>query len=384
MPEPSLIISNSPPRRLLVRGVNWLGDAVMTTPALQRLRERFPEAEITILTHGKIADMYRSQPFVDHVLTFATGEGVWTVARRLASRAFDTALILPNSPRSALEAWLAHISRRIGYSRPWRTWLLTHSVAPQFTGITTRKRSVREIRRLARLPMPNPEQQCPVPTEAHHLHQYLRLVAALGADPNPIAPRLEMPPAELEDLKSRWQARIQDQFKLDPSAPGLWFGLNPSAAYGPAKRWPVENFAEVVRLVSAKRPAVWLAFGPASDTTVCDEIARRSGGTVLNLAGRTSVRELMGLLKLCRFLLTNDSGPLHLAAALGTPVVALFGSTSPELTGPGLPGDPRHHILHRLAPCSPCFRRTCPIDFRCMTAITANEVWGRISTFDFP
>ena len=363
------------PRRLLVRGVNWLGDAVMTTPALQRLRQRFPEAEITILTHEKIADIYRGQPVLDETLTFATGESVWAVARRLSPGAFDTALILPNSPRSALEPWLARIPRRIGYSRTWRSWLLTHPVAPQVSGITTRKRSVREIRRLTRLAAPNPVQQSAFSPEVHHIHHYLRLSATLGGNPEPIAPRLEMPPNEIEGLKSSCQARIREQFKFDATAPLAWIGLNPSAAYGPAKRWPAENLAEVVRLVSAKLgPAVWLAFGPASDATLCDQIALRSGAPVLNLAGETSVREFMGLLKLCRVLLTNDSGPMHLAAALGTPVVALFGSTSPELTSPGLAGDPRHHILRHPTPCSPCFRRTCPIDFRCMTSITVDQV----------
>jgi len=176
-------------------------------------------------------------------------------------------------------------------------------------------------------------------------------------------------------LRSKWQARIRDQFQLDTAAPVSWLALNPSAAYGPAKRWPAEKLAKVVQMVSAKiRPVIWLSFAPPSDASLCDEIASRAGTNIINLAGMTSVRDLMGLLKLCRVLLTNDSGPMHLAAALGTPIVALFGSTSPELTGPGLPGDVRHQILRQFTPCSPCFRRTCPIDFRCMTGITVEQV----------
>ena len=120
----------------------------------------------------------------------------------------------------------------------------------------------------------------------------------------------------------------------------------------------------------------WLVFGGAGDWQLCNDIARLAGGGVLNLAGKTSLRELMALLKLCRVLLTNDTGPMHVAAALGTPVVVPFGSTSPELTGPGLPGDPRHQLLKSAAPCSPCFRRVCPIDFRCMTGISPDRVVG--------
>src|SRR5262249_22823916 len=121
-------------------------------------------------------------------------------------------------------------------------------------------------------------------------------------------------------------------------------------------------------------PAIWLAFGLSSDAKLCDHIAHLAGGAVLNLAGKTSLRELMALLKLCRVLLTNDSGPMHLASALGTTVIVPFGSTSPELTGPGLPGDTRHRLLQSGAPCSPCFRPTCPIDLRCLTSIRPDHV----------
>ena len=155
----------------------------------------------------------------------------------------------------------------------------------------------------------------------------------------------------------------------------MLLGLNPGAEYGPAKRWPAGSFAAVTHEVSRRMPdCLWLAFGGPGDRALCDDIARLAGDRVLNLAGRTSLRELMALLKLCRVVLTNDSGPMHVAAALGTPVVVPFGSTSPALTGPGLPGDPSHQLLTAAVPCSPCFRRTCPIDFRCMTGIGPERV----------
>src|SRR5262245_16381056 len=113
------------PERILVRGVNWLGDAVMTTPALLRLRERFPAAVITLLAQEKLKDLWLRHPAVNETITFAPGEGVFSVGRKLRSGRFDLALVLPNSPRSALEVWLARIPRRVGLARPWRNWFLT-------------------------------------------------------------------------------------------------------------------------------------------------------------------------------------------------------------------------------------------------------------------
>jgi heptosyltransferase-2 len=159
--------------------------------------------------------------------------------------------------------------------------------------------------------------------------------------------------------------------------------LNPGAEYGPAKRWPVERFAAAAREIQKRTNCVWMILGGktdaeaqrAADILSAEQNFRQdAGSTFLNLAGRTTLRELMALLKSSRVLLTNDTGPMHVAAALGTPVVVPFGSTSPELTGPGLPGDRRHHLLKSHAPCSPCFLRECPIDFRCMKGISVERV----------
>jgi heptosyltransferase-2 len=152
----------------------------------------------------------------------------------------------------------------------------------------------------------------------------------------------------------------------------LLLGLNPGAEFGPAKRWPAERFAAVGREVAGRlAPYVWLVFGLANEWELCETVTRAAAPHALNLAGKTSLRQLMALLKVCRVLLTNDSGPMHLAAALGTPVVVPFGSTSPALTGPGLAGHPAqpHRLLSARPGCAPCFRRECPLDFRCMTAL---------------
>ena len=352
--------------RILVRGVNWLGDAVMTTPALQRLREALPDAHITLLTHQKLAELWQHHPSLNAVLTFSSGEGPWSVARRLRVGNFQTALVLPNSHRSALEVWLARVPQRIGCARRWRNWLLTQTVAARQDHVEMRKRPVSEINRLVR----SPATDAHAPPRAHYIHEYLHLVASLGASPEPLPPLLAIAPEELKVAAAKF--RLENE--LSNGRP--LFGLSPGAEYGPAKRWPLERFIAVAQGIHQRTSCLWLILGGHSDVPAANAIhsALRTPHSALPLAGQTSLRQLMALLKLCRVLLTNDSGPMHVAAALGTPVVVPFGSTSPELTGPGLPGDPRHQLLKSAAPCSPCFRRACPIDFRCMTGIRVERV----------
>jgi heptosyltransferase-2 len=237
---------------------------------------------------------------------------------------------------------------------------------------------VSEVRRLISLPAgtASPASQRPQDRSAHQVYDYLHLVAALGATPEPLPPKLEITAAEMQQTEQDLLADLRRKAaNVAAGKPLILLGLNPGAEYGPAKRWPAESFAAVAREISRKHGnCAWLAFGGAGDWQLCSDIARLAGGGMINLAGKTSLRQLMALLKLCRVLLTNDSGPMHVAAALGTPVVVPFGSTAPVLTGPGLPGDERHQLLQAAAPCSPCFRRVCPIDFRCMTGISPDRV----------
>ncbi len=344
----------------------------MTTPALQRLREFLPDAHISLLAPGKLAELWRGHPSLNAVLSFERSESLWSVACRLRSGRFDCALVLPNSPRAALEVWLAGSPRRIGYARPWRNWFLTVRVAPRAGRVGMRKRSVREIHRLIRATSAGPSL---VPRGAsgsvHQLHEYLHLATALGASPEPLPPRLAVDAREIQEAASKFG------LGASPSGDRPLLALNPGAEYGPAKRWPADRFVAVAREVQKRTRCAWLLLGGEADVPLADEIHSALRGPafeVHNLAGQTSLRDLMALLKLCRALLTNDSGPMHVAAALGTPVVVLFGSTSPELTGPGLPGDSRHRLLHVEVPCAPCFRRSCPIDLRCMTGISVDGV----------
>jgi heptosyltransferase II len=359
-----------PPRRILIRGVNWLGDAVMTTPALLRLREQFPEAHLILSTPEKMSDLWPHHPAINETISYAPKENVFAVAKKLRAAKCDLALVLPNSPRAALEVWLAGIPRRAGYARPWRNFFLTQTVAPRAGAAKMHKRSESEIRHLISQPPAARIQNLEIPKSAHQIFEYLHLAAALGADPEPLAPRLVVTPVEMDAVKKK--------FGLE-KIPAPVLGLNPSAEYGPAKRWPVEKFIAAAQEIQRRTRCTWILFGGQGDVALANRIAGEippsaSGLPPLNLAGKTSLRELMSLLKLCRVLLTNDTGPMHVAAALGTPVVVPFGSTSPELTAPGLPGDARNHLLKSNALCSPCFLRECPIDFRCLNNLSVESV----------
>jgi heptosyltransferase-2 len=376
MNSPTAICQLPSAPRILVRGTNWLGDAVITTPALMRLREKFPDAHITLLTPEKLRDLWTNHPAVNETIPFTSGENVFMTGKKLRAGKYDLALVFPNSPRSALEVWLAGIPQRIGYARPWRNFFLTSAVASRASAVRMHKRSVNEIKRLADTADQSRTGVSPVRaggtpallSNAHQIHEYLHLVAALGANPEPLPPQLVVTPGEIEAVKKKF-GLIEIKRPL--------FGLNPGAEYGPAKRWPVEKFIATAREIQNRTNCTWLTFGGQADSAIADRIESAISSppsAILDLAGKTSLRELMALLKICRVLLTNDSGPMHVAAALGIPVVVPFGSTSPELTGPGLPGDARHRLLKSDAPCSPCFLRECPIDFRCLNGISVERV----------
>jgi heptosyltransferase-2 len=349
---------------ILVRSLNWLGDAVMSTPALLRLRQARPNARITLLAPEKLAGLWERQPFVDELLTFSASENIWQVGRRLHEKRFTTAVAFPNSIRSALELWLAGIPERIGAARFGRSLFLTRALAPPSAALEMRKRSVSEIRRCIK----DGEEMVRYPAQAHHVHHYLRLVAAMGASPEPMAPRIDVTDEEMEAVRGK--------FGLSRDASRPWFGLSPGAEYGPAKRWPAERFVAAAKALEEQTRCRWALLGGAADVELAEkiagDIARATGKPPLILTGRTSLRQLAVALKICDFVLTNDTGPMHLTAAVGTPLVAIFGSTSPELTGPVF--STRAQVVHCGAPCSPCFRRECPIDLRCLRGIETEQV----------
>ncbi|MCF7669286.1 MAG: hypothetical protein K9N48_05875, partial [Verrucomicrobia bacterium] len=282
--------------RILIRGVNWLGDAVMTMPALMRLRAAFPEARISIMTPMKLVDLWSKHPAVDAVIPVSRADGVFLTAGRLRQERFDWGLVFPSSIRSALELKLGGVRKRIGYKAGIRDLLLTERVERPSKLIKMRKRSAGEIRRLIRAY--GTVDGNGIPPDAHHMFQYLGLVAAVGGVDQPMAPRIYLEDAELlaagEMLNSIGKGRVN----------GVLIGIIPGAEYGPAKRWPLERFAAACIGISRFVDCTFVITGAAGDVELAEQLERdlTSGSgvipaqadarrmRVINLAGRTSLR----------------------------------------------------------------------------------------------
>ena len=318
------------PFRIVIRASNWLGDAIMSVPAVRAIKRGRSDARVTVLTPAKLADVWRTVAEVDEVIAIEPGDGVFAVARKLHAGNFETAIVFPNSLRTALEPWLAGIPRRVGYPGHRRAWLLNQIL-----------RDKKSKKKDAAAPK-------------HQVHHYLALAGFIGADVN----------GESAPARSH-QSPITDHHSRPIIA------LCPGAEYGPAKRWLPERFAETMRVIHERTRCEWRMFGVAKDREIADEIVNLAAVPVTDLVGKTTLAELIGCLRECDLLLTNDTGTMHLAAFLGVPVVAIFGSTEPALTGPLGAG---HTVLRHHVECSPCFLRECPIDFRCMKAIEVPEV----------
>ena len=251
---------------------------------------------------------------------------------------FDVAILFPNSLRVALETWLSGIPRRVGYRGHCRSWLVNQIV--------------REPRK-------------PGPPE-HHSLRFLRIARECGAETERTS-NVQRPTSNVQLSDSNQLSTINHQ--------PLKIGLCPGAEYGPAKRWLPERFAEAAAKITAQSSAQWILLGTKNDAAIGEQIAAAIGDHCVNRIGQTTLDQLIDELRRCSLLLTNDTGTMHLAALLGVPVVAVFGSTEPRLTGPLGNG---HTILRHHVECSPCFLRECPIDFRCMKAVTADEVAGAV------
>ena len=320
---PEISARDVKPFRILIRSSNWLGDAVMSVPAVRAIKAGRPDLHLTIAAPDKIAPMWKLIPEVDAIIPLPEGS-LLSVVRLLKQRMpFDVAILFPNSLRVALETSLSGIPRRVGYRGHWRTWLVNQIVR---------------------------EPKKPGPAE-HHSLRFLRIASECGAETSKI---------EFSDLNQTSNTKHQ-----------TLLGLCPGAEYGPAKRWLPERFAEAAAKVIAQSRAQWILFGTKNDATIGEQIAAAIGDHCVNRVGQTTLDQLVDELRQCRVLLTNDTGTMHLAALLGVPVVAVFGSTEPRLTGPLGNG---HIVLRHHVECSPCFLRECPIDFRCMKAITSDEV----------
>ncbi len=318
------------PFQILIRSSNWLGDAVMSVPAVRAIKAGRPDARVTIAAPEKIAPVWKLVPEVDAIIPLAGNQLFSAVTLLRQEPSFDAAILFPNSLRAAMESWLIGIPRRVGYRGHWRRWLLNQMV-----------------------PVPRK----PGPPE-HHSLRFLRIAHECGADTSSSGKS----GVGSQQSTSSLQIGIEHQ--------PIKIGLCPGAEYGPAKRWFPERFAEAAEKIGAQSSVQWILFGTTRDVTAGKQIAAELGDHCVNRIGQTTLDQLIDELRECRLLLTNDTGTMHLASLLGVPVVAIFGSTEPRLTGPLGNG---HFILRHHVECSPCFLRECPIDFRCMKAVTAQE-----------
>jgi heptosyltransferase-2 len=333
--------------KILVRATNWLGDAVMSLPAVRALRTRFPNAQITVLARPSVAPLYEGERSIDRVILLAGSPGVrdwaikWQLGKSLQQEDFDLAVLLPNSFESAALVRLSGARRRVGYARDGRSALLTDAIAVPLPGEVPR----------------------------HECYYYLELLrrAGLMSEAMPLVKEILLD--GLDAARARGAALFAARGVTGPGVFKPVVGVNPGAAYGGAKRWLPERFAAAARELAAREGASVVIFGAAGEKDLCGEVAAACGGH--NLAGSTTLREFIDMSAACRLCLANDSGAMHIAAAVGVPCVTVFGPTDETATGPV---GASAVLVRKLVHCAPCKLRECPIDHRCMTRVTVEQV----------
>lgn len=332
-------LGKQPLQRILVRATNWIGDAVMTTPALAALRAHYPEAEIVLLANPLVAQLFTFHSCVDRVVIYdkkgihAGIGGFWRIVTELRAQHFDAAVLLQNAIEAALLAVFAGIPCRAGYTTDARRLLLNYPVS-----VTSADKQL------------------------HHTDYYLHLLGQLGINGGDEKLRLDCSVEEQQWAK----AMLASDERHDRV-----IAINPGAAYGSAKRWFPERFALVADMLAKRYNAQILLTGGPAETDIGADIVGAMDSTVINMIGQTSVRQMMSLLAQCELLITNDSGPMHVAAAFDVPIVAVFGPTDHTTT---CPASDNVKIVRKDTDCAPCLLRQCPSDHRCMQAISADDV----------
>lgn len=327
---------------IIVRMPNWIGDLVMATPILADLRAAYPHAHITAMCRRPNAELLEGNPYIDELFYFTKPSGIRrrlhhrSVIEKLRKGKYDLGVLLTNSFSSAWWFWQGHVKQRLGYRGHWRKWWLTCPVA-----------------------FPSQEQ--------HLVVTYKMLLEPLGIGVSKTLPTLFLSEGEILAAKKRLALYgIPKDAKI--------VGIHPGAAYGQAKCWLPERFKEVIGGLSLLENVYCVCFGDHSTHELISHICEGMPPQVINLASSTTLRELASMISLCTVFLTNDSGPMHIADALGVKTLALFGSTNPQITGPYR----QKEVIYKKVSCSPCYQRTCPTDFACMKEISAEEVFSWI------
>jgi heptosyltransferase-2 len=336
-------IDKSKVTRIMVRATNWVGDAVMTLPALEAIRENFPHSSITVLGKPWMLPLLEKHPAVDRVIILRKKGRylkdffeVIRVVREIRKQGFDLAVLFQNAFEAALLAYLGGAAFRLGYNTEGRGFLLSHRVI--------RNDEVLKV---------------------HQVEYYLSILRAMGWKAASRDPSLYVDKKYLNDAR-----RIMESNGIKKG--DFLIGLSPGAIFGEAKRWPSERFARIGDWAVERWGAKVVVLGSEKEMDICRGLSDFMENRPVNLCGRTSLGEAMGVISRCRFFVTNDSGLMHMAAALSVPTVAVFGSTDPVATGPC---GPNTRIVKHDIECAPCLKPTCPGDFRCMLSIEPEEVW---------
>ena len=339
-------------KRILIRGTNWIGDSVMSLAALREVRRLYPHDHLTLLVRDWVSGVFEGQGLVDEILPLEnTSSHVRPFARLVSKiRHFDSALLFQNAFQAALVTRLAGIPERIGYKTDGRSLLLTHRARPR----------IKELNR-------------------HQIYYYLDLLYQTGLssqdylhDPH-FKPDIHLKPTDDARLKAKQLLRSVGVSDGQPT-----ILVNPGAFYGSAKRWFTNRYAALADRLTEGDQAQVILVGSKDEKLIAEEIQSFTRQPVKILTGQTDLPTLIGLLSQCNLLLTNDSGPMHLAAALGTPQIAILGSTDEVATGPF---SPRAQVIHKHVECSPCLLRECPIDLRCFSQIEVDEVYETARAF---
>lgn len=333
-------------KKILVRAPNWIGDAVLCLPAIEVIKSAYPQAEITVLARPWVSPVFLNSSFVKGVADYDTSGrhagifGRLKLIKDIKKKNFDMAVLFQNAFEAAMIVFLAKIPIRIGYDRDFRGMLLTNPI--KFSS---------DIK------------------NAHQVFYYLNIVNRLnesyGLQPSALS---YQPKICLTEGEKVWAKKFLQEKGINDE---ILIGMAPGASYGPAKRWMPERFNEVAaRLVNDCR-AKPVLFGGRDDREICGSVLGGLNG--LNLSGEIDLRKSIALISMCGLFITNDSGPMHIAASLGIPTVAIFGSTSPELTGPV--GD-NVTVIKKDIECSPCFERKCRYGhYNCFKMIEEDEVY---------
>ena len=336
-------IDKSEVRRILIRATNWVGDVVMSIPALEAVKENFPESSITVLAKPWVVPLLENHPSVDRVIAFrkdgSYSKGLGELIRVIGlirKQRFDLAVLFQNAFEAALLAYFGGVKFRLGYNTDGRGFMLSHRVIRS-----------EEILRV------------------HQVEYYLYLLRAMGWEAASRDPSLYLAERYLQKARS-----LIDSNGIKRG--DLLIGFSPGAIFGGAKRWPPERFGTVADWAAEKWGAKILVMGTRKEMDICNILCSSMTHGALNLCDRTTLGEAMGVISQCQLFVTNDSGLMHVAASLGVPTLAIFGSTDPVSTGPR---GPRARIVRHDIECAPCLKPECPTDHCCMLSIQPEEVW---------